>query len=47
MISKTGYLLPIKSKMSFEEAKQVLNQIRPKPNGRVYTSNKVDLQYDL
>lgn len=46
-ISKIGYILPIKSKMSVKEARQLLNEFSSKPTGTCYTQNFIDLQYDL
>lgn len=46
-LSRMGYLLPIKSKMSVKEARQLLNEFSSKPKGTCYTQNCIDLQYDL
>ena len=46
-VSRMGYLLPIKSKMSVKEARKLLNEFSSKPTGTCYTQNCIDLQYDL
>ena len=46
-VSRMGFLLPIKSKMSVKEARQLLNEFSSKPTGTCYTQNFIDLQYDL
>lgn len=38
---------PIKSNMSIEEARVILNNESPKPNGSCYTMNKINIKYDL
>lgn len=45
MLSKAK--VPIKSKMSIEEAYSLLNACRPRPNGTCYTINKIENIYDL
>lgn len=39
--------VPIKSKMSIEEAYSLLNACSPKPKGTCYTMNKIENTYDL
>ena len=39
--------VPIKSKMSIEEAYSHLNACSPRPNGTCYTMNKIENAYDL
>lgn len=39
--------VPIKSKMSVEEAYSLLNTCSPKPKGICYTTNKIESAYDL
>lgn len=47
LISKIGFILPIKSKLSVKEARRLLNEFSSKPTGTCYTQNFIDLQYDL
>lgn len=46
-MTRLGYLIPLKSKMSTKEARKILQEYSQKPNGVCYTSNKVDIKYDL
>ena len=39
--------VPIKSKMSIEEAYSLLNAYSPRPNGTCYTTNRIESVYDL
>ena len=39
--------VPIKSKMSIEEAYLLLNTYSPRPNGTCYTTNRIENTYDL
>lgn len=38
---------PIKSNMTIEEARAILNNQSPKPSGICYTVNEIDIKYDL
>lgn len=47
IISKIGYLIPIRSSMSNSVGKNNLLQYCPKPNGSCYTKNSISMEYDL
>lgn len=38
---------PIRSRMTIEEARTILNNQSPKPNGTCYTVNEINIKYDL
>ena len=47
LISELGILIPIKSKMDTKSARDYIQRVNPKPDGRCYTKNIIDLNYDL
>lgn len=47
IIGSVGNLIPIKTKLSNERARSILQDFSPKPLGRCWGNNKVDIHYDL
>ena len=47
ILSKLGRYIPFISKMEYSDAENILQQYSPKPKGRIYSKNKVDIKYNL
>lgn len=47
MVSKIGYFVPYKSKLDADESRKILQDYSPRPIGSCYTTNNVNIEYDL